>query len=173
MTSRLSATILLLAFAFVGLPLVSAQPKGEAAPAIDTSIFPYAKGNWDLKALDGDPVKLVSINYVARPRLRQAEFVLEFTRDLTVRDTDWSGVRPEPPFRFDFEDKDGVTVLSLRPTYAGVPIMLKGRRVRVVVSFPPLPPPDQLDTLSETDRERLFFLSQAKKVVVDLKPYGS
>ena len=169
MTSRLTTAVLLFASAFIVLPLVSAEaPKPTE---FDTTIFPYAKGNWDLKAMDADPVKLVKINYIDRPKLKQAEFVLEFTRDLTVRDTDWSGVRPEPPFRFNFEDKDGVTILSLRPVYVGDPIMAKGRRVRIAVQFPAPPPPP--DMLTELDRQRLFYLTQAKKVVVDLKPYGS
>ena len=164
MTSRLTAVALLLGLA---LPFVSAQP--AEAPAIDTKTFPFAKGNWDLSALDHDPVKLVMASYDRT--FNQVQLVLEFTRDLTVRDIDWTGVRPEPPFRFNFEDKDGVTLLSLRGIYLGEPVMRKGRRVRVAVQFPiiPLPP----EKPREADRERNYYLGLSKKVVVDYIPYGT
>jgi hypothetical protein len=167
MILRLTAAALFLASALVVVPPPGlAQPPEAAAP--DTSMLPFTK-DWDLKTFNTDPVKLIKVNYIDREKLRQAEFVLEFTRDLTVRDIDWSGVRPEPPYRFDFQDKDGVTVVSLRPIYGGEPITGKGRRIRVVVQFPV----GKLETLSELDKQRLFYLAQTKKVVVDLKPYGT
>jgi hypothetical protein len=82
-------------------------------------------------------------------------FVLEFERDLTIRDTDWTGVRPEPPYRFDFLDKDGVTLASELARYEGIPVGRKGRRVRVVLTLP---------------AERL--MSRVARVVVEPKRYG-
>src|SRR5437868_2243773 len=122
MTLRLAAAVLL-GSAFVTLPFASA----ETAPpptTVDTSKLPRGKDAWDIRRMDEEPVKLVKVTYDRDAN--EARFVLEFTRDLYVRDTDWGGVRPEPPFRFDFEDEDGVTLVSLAARYDGVPIGLKG-----------------------------------------------
>jgi hypothetical protein len=149
MTSRLAAAVLFLGTAFVALPSVAAQP----AP-VDTSALPVGKDAWDLRPLSGDPVKLVKVAY--DEKAKEARFVLEFTRDLTVRDIDWSGVRAQPPFRFQFEDADGVTLSSPLPTYEGVLVGLKGRRLRIVLKMP-----------------EPYVMDRTRKVVVDFKPYGS
>jgi hypothetical protein len=81
--------------------------------------------------------------------------VLEFERDLTIRDTDWTGVQPKPPFRFDFLDKDGVTLSTQLGTYDGVFVGRRGRRVRVVLMMPPE-----------------VVMARTKKVLVDSKTLG-
>ena len=159
MTSRLAVVVFVLGAACAALPPASAQPEGEVVKETKVEL-PLGKEHWDLRQLDREPIRLVSATALKREmRLpgmlptpenpekpgkpertveqTVVEFVLEFERDLTVRDTDWTGVRPEPPFRFDFLDKDGVTLLSESARYEGIPVGRKGRRVRVVLTLPP------------------------------------
>jgi hypothetical protein len=167
MTARLPAAGLALAAALVALPIASAQPELEVVKE-ETVKLPLGLENWDIRQMQLDPVKVVKTDAVKR-RLRpldpeakpedfqeqtSAVFILEFVRDLTVRDTDWTGVRPEPPFRFEFEDKDGVTIWSQAPRYEGIPIGRKGRKVRVLVPMPPA-----------------GVLARSKKVMVDPRRY--
>jgi hypothetical protein len=171
MTSRLAAAVLVLGSACAALPLANAQPDVEVVK--ETTIdLPLKRDNWDLRQLDRDPVKLEKYTAIKRsirlPSLlpnpekperpieqTSVDFILEFVRDLTVRDTDWTGVRPEPPYRFDFLDADGVTLASQTARYEGIPIGRKGRRVRVVLTLPPE-----------------GVMSRAKKVVVEPRRYG-
>jgi hypothetical protein len=156
MTTRLAAAVFVLGSVCVALPLASAQPEFEVVKESVVEL-PLGKGNWDMRPFDRDPIKLVKFTAVKRqvripPLLldpakpekpakpieqTSVEFILEFTRDLTVRDTDWTGVRPEPPFRFDFLDKDGVTLATQTAKYEGIPFARKGRRVRIVLAMPP------------------------------------
>jgi hypothetical protein len=156
MTLRLAAAVFVVGSVCVALPLASAQPEGEVIKETDVEL-PKGQRNWDMRQLDHDPVKLVRYSAVKRlirippvvvdPEKPEkpgkpieqttVDFILEFTRDLTVRDTDWTGVRPEPPFRFDLLDKDGVTLTSLTAKYEGIPFGRKGRRVRVALTLPP------------------------------------
>ena len=150
MTARLPAAGLALAAALVALPIASAQPELEVVKE-ETVKLPLGLENWDIRQMQLDPVKVVKTDAVKR-RLRpldpeakpedfqeqtSAVFILEFVRDLTVRDTDWTGVRLDPPYRFDFLDADGVTLASQTARYDGIPIGRKGRRVRVVLALPP------------------------------------
>jgi hypothetical protein len=152
MTSRLLAAALFVASAFVLLPLVSAQPAGDGAEA-DVVNLPLGKDAWDLRSLDDDPVKLVKATYDADRRV--VRLVLELRRDLTVRDTDWRGLGVRPPFWFRFEDADGVTLRSEIADFGSELVGLKGRRVRIVVPWPPG-----------------LLAALTKKVVVDHRPYG-
>lgn len=192
MTSRLTAAVLFLAVAFVSPPLASAQPLGVIVKE-EAIELPFGKANWDMRRLEEDPVKLVKVSAVkvqvavvdpgsGRLSLREVtlvNFLLEFQRDLTVRDPDWTGPRPQPPFRFQFEDAEGVTLASesaeyggavvgakgrladlpapraLGAEYGGVPVGVKGRRVRVVLDLP-----------------EARVVARTKKVVIDHKPYG-
>jgi hypothetical protein len=153
MTSRLAVALLLFASAFLVLPVVDAraQPADGAEPEI--SNLPLGKGAWDLHALDDDPVKLVKASYDKERKV--VRFLLEFRRDLTVRDTDWRGVAVRPPFWFRFEDADGVTLLSGEAEFGGQLVGLQGRRVRLILPWPDGP-----------------VGALAKKVVVDPRPYG-
>ncbi len=155
MTSRLAAVVLVLGSACAALPFASAQPEAEVVKE-DTVNLPLGKDHWSLQSFDRDPVKLVKYTAVKRTvrvppvvtdperpgkpqeqTITSVDFILEFTRDVTVRDTAWTGVRPEPPFRFDFLDKDGVTLVSQPARYEGLPVGRMGRRVRVVLALPP------------------------------------
>jgi hypothetical protein len=164
---RLAVTTLGLASALIALPLVSAQPLIDLT---EKSIeLPFGEKNWDLSPMKADPVNLVKVSAsqvsvraedpVTKERfsteVKSVRFLLEFTRDLTVRDTDWTGVRPEPPFRFEFLDADGVTLRIVPGTYEGTPIGLKGRRVRVVLRMP-----------------EESVMGRTRKVVVAAKPYA-
>jgi hypothetical protein len=171
MTSRLAAAVLVLGSACAVLPLASAQPDTEVVK--ETTIdLPLKRDNWDLRQLDRDPVRLEKYTAIKRtirlPSLlpnpekpdrpleqTSVDFILEFVRDLTVRDTEWTGVRLEPPYRFDFLDADGVTLASQTARYEGIPIGRKGRRVRVVLSLPPE-----------------GVMSRVKKVVAEPRRYG-
>jgi hypothetical protein len=175
MIARLSAAGLALAAALVILPIASAQLEEDVVQQ-DTVKLPLGLENWDIRQMEQDPVKVIRIQGVKRrirlpppetkpegkPEPREtfqeqtsAEIILEFVRDLTVRDTDWTGVRPEPPFRFQFEDKDGVTLWTQPARYEGIVLGRKGRRVRVIVPMPPKP-----------------ILDRTKKIVVDPRRYG-
>jgi hypothetical protein len=199
MTSRLIATVLFLALALVGPPIVSAQPPPTEIIKADAIDLPFGKANWDMHQLDQDPVKLTKVSAL-KVRIRQwipsrtmpgmyeplefeetlVNFILELQRDVTVRDIDWTGVRPQPPFRFQFEDAAGV-ILTTEPAeygdslvgprgrlailpeprvdgaeFGGKLVTLKGRKARVVLVMP--------------DPR---IMGRTKKVVVDLKPYGS
>jgi hypothetical protein len=157
MTSRvLAAVLLLLGSAVAVSTLPAADP--SSGTAVDASALPFPS---DLHVLSEDPVKLVKVGFDKEKQ--QASFVLEFTRDLTVLDADWAGVLQRPPLRFEFEDADRATLMSLAAVYEGVPIGLKGRRVRIVLQFP-----------SNPDREgqRVEFLKRTKRIVVDPKRYG-
>jgi hypothetical protein len=152
MTSRLAASVLVVASAFVLLPLVSAQPAGEVAKP-DIGQLPLGKDAWDLRALDADPVELVKASYDADRRV--VRIILQFRRDLTVRDTDWRGVTVRPPFWFRFQDADGTTLRSEGAEFGSELVGLQGRRVRLVVPWPT----GVLPALT-------------KKVIVDPRPYG-
>jgi hypothetical protein len=152
MTSRLLAAVLFLASAFVLLPLVAAQPPRDGAEA-DAVNLPNGKDAWDLRALDDDPVKLVKATY--DPQMRVVRFILEFRRDLTVRDTDWRGLGVSPPFWFRLQDADGVTMRSLTAEFGSELVGLKGRRVRLVLPWP-----------------GALLAALTKTVVVDHRPYG-
>jgi hypothetical protein len=174
MTSRLAAAMLAFGSVCVALPLASAQPDVEVVKE-STVELPLGKSKWDMSQLDRDPVKLVKYSATQRQiripppfvdpekpekpakpvEQTSVEFILEFTRDLTVRDTDWTGVRPEPPFRFDFLDKDGVTITTQTAKYEGIPLGRKGRRVRIALLLPP---------------ERV--MSRITKVLVEPKRYA-
>ncbi len=151
MTSRLAAIVLVVASALVLLPLVSAQPAGRARP--DIGELPLGKDAWDLRALDADPVELVKATY--DPDRRVVRIILQFRRDLTVRDTDWRGVTARPPFWFRFQDADGTTLRSEGAEFGSELVGLEGRRVRLVVPWPA----GVLPALT-------------KKVIVDPRPYG-
>ncbi len=148
MTSRLVGTILLCSLALDFGSLASAQPAGADSATID---LPGGKNTWDLRALDTDPVKLVKAD--ASPDGKVVRFILEFQRDLTVRDTDWRGPTPRPPYWFRFQDADGTTIHSEMAEYASELVGLQGRRVRIVLIVPPA-------------------WARTKKVIVDPRPYG-
>ena len=151
MTRRLAAAILIVGSAFV-LPLASAQPAVDG-PEADVANLPLGKDAWDLRALDADPVKLVKATY--DPDRRVVRIVLELRRDLTVRDIDWRGLSIRPPYWFRFQDADGVTMRSESAEFGSELIGLKGRRVRIVLPWPPG-----------------LLAALTKKVVVDHRPYG-
>src|SRR5262245_44486737 len=130
MTRRLAAAVPVALLAFVLLPLASAQPAGDGAEA-DVANLPLGKDAWDLRALNDEPVKLVKATYDADRRV--VRIILEFQRDLTVRDTDWRGFAVRPPFWFRFQDADGATMRSEGAEFGSELIGLKGRRVRVVL----------------------------------------
>jgi hypothetical protein len=148
MSARLAGTTLLFALVLAFRPAASAQPAGAEAPIID---LPGGKSTWDLRALDADPIKLVKAD--ASPDGKVVRFILEFQRDLTVRDTDWRGPAPRPPFWFRFQDADGTTIHSEIAEYGSELVGLQGRRVRIVLLMPPA-------------------WARTKKVIVDPRPYG-
>jgi hypothetical protein len=165
---RHAIAVVCLASALAALPFVSAQPGFTAGEKpID---LPFGEKGWDMSAMNAEPVKLVRTSATQisvraedpetkakfSTEVKYVRFLLEFTRDLTVRDIDWTGVQPQPPFRFEFQDADGVTQRIVPATYEGALVGRKGRRVWVVVKIP------------EESLER-----RTKKVVIDLKPYGS
>jgi hypothetical protein len=152
MNSRPAVALLAVASALAFLPFASAQPAGDGAAA-DAITLPLGKSAWDLRALDDDPVKLVKASYDKERKV--VVLVLELRRDLTVRDTDWRGLNARPPFWFRLQDADGVTLRSLPAEFGSEVVGLKGRRVRVFLPWPDAP-----------------VASQAKKVVVDPRPYG-
>jgi hypothetical protein len=143
MTSRLAGTVLVFALALVSLPLARAQPGAGDLPG--------GKNSWDLRALDSDPVKLVKVE--AAPDGKVVRFILEFQRDLTVRDTDWHGPSPRPPYWFRFQDADGTTMRSEIAEYGSELVGQQGRRVRIVLTLPPA-------------------WARTRKVIVDPRPYG-
>ncbi len=150
------------------LPLVFAQP--DVTIGEKPIELPFGEKNWDMSALNADPVKLVKVNANQlsvraedpttkekfSTEVKYVKFLLEFTRDLTVRDIEWTGVQPQPPFRFELHDADGVAIRTLQATYEGSLVGRKGRRVWVVLRMP-----------EESVQRR------TKKVLVDFKPYGS
>ncbi len=144
MTSRLAAVLLVLAAPFTLLPSVRAD---------DTADLPLGNDAWDLRQMDQDPVKLVKHSY--DPDTKEARFIIEFQRDLTVRDIDWTGVRARPPYWFRFENADRVAITSVIPEYDSVLIGQRGRRVQFTLKLP--------------DKKTM---DQIKKVVVDHRPYG-
>ena len=73
-----------------------------------------------------------------------------------MRDTDYRGFQPVPPFQFDFRDENGVALRLLPATYEGSLVGLEGLRLWVVLKLP---------------EGRL--MQRTAKVVVDPKPYGS
>src|SRR5262245_52519989 len=152
MTSRLAVAVLVVASAFVFLPLAPAQPAGDDARP-DIGDLPLGKGAWDLRTLDDDPVRLVKATYDGDRRA--VRIILELTRDLTIRDTDWRGVAVRPPFWFRFQDADGVTLRSESAEFGSELVGLKGRRVRIVLPWQPG-----------------LLTALTKKVVVDHRPYG-
>jgi hypothetical protein len=152
MTSRLAVAALVVASALVFLPAVSAQPAGDGAKP-DIGNLPLGKDAWDLRALDGDPVRLVKVTYDEDRRV--VRIILEFRRDLTVRDTDWRGLAVRPPYWFRFQDAEGTTLRSEEAQFGSEVVGLQGRRVRLVLPWPA----GVLPALT-------------KKVVVDHRPYG-
>ncbi|HKI33845.1 MAG TPA: hypothetical protein VKA46_18475 [Gemmataceae bacterium] len=187
MTLRLVVAILVLASALLAFPAALAQRHvvGGRDEAID---LPFGKDNWDMRELEQDPVKLVKVTAV-KVRLSEGDrdvrfvkFVLEFQRDLTVRDTEWGGVRPQPPFLFRFQDENGVTLASETGSYDSVFVGLQGRRVQMVLPLPDSPVVRTVEGLSDPGRAGgsltlvqvdLPVTLRTKKVVVDLKPSGS
>jgi hypothetical protein len=149
MAPRLTVGVLVLASAVVPLAL-SPSPAGAGQ---EQTRLPLGKEAWDVRALNRDPVKLVKETY--DPKAREVQWVVEFTRDLTVRDIDWVGLNSRPPFWVRFQDEDGVTQLSTTPAYDGTLVGLFGRRVRLVLRLP--------------DKE---VMDRTKKVVIDPRPYG-
>ena len=153
MNLRLAVALLLFASASFVLPAMGARAWAADGAEPDISNLPLGRGAWDLHALDDDPVKLVKASYDKERKV--VRFLLEFRRDLTVRDTDWRGVAVRPPFWFRFEDADGVTLLSGEAEFGGQLVGLQGRRVRLILPWPDGP-----------------VGALAKKVVVDPRPYG-
>jgi hypothetical protein len=149
MTSRLALALLLLAPPVLALCPAAGQPAGTAAD--ETIDLPFGKDAWDVRALNDDPVRLVKAT--SDRDEREVRLILEFRRDLTVRDTDWTVLQPQPPFWFRFQDRDGTTIASLAGTYGSLPVGRKGRNVRVVLKWPP-------------------FLDGTSSVIVDHKGYG-
>jgi hypothetical protein len=151
MASRLTVGALVLVSAVVPLALpcwpARADEKGAKAE------LPLGRDAWDMRRLEQDPVKLVKVTYY--PATREVKWVLEFTRDLTVRDIDWHSLSKSAPFWFRFQDEDGVTLVSASAAYDGVLVGLRGRRVRVVLKLP--------------DEE---VMRRTKKVMIDPRPYG-
>jgi hypothetical protein len=114
-----------------------------------------------MRQLDEEPVKLVKVTAVRAPdpeTKKEARFVaivLEFRRDLTVRDIDWTAPESRPPYWFSFEDAEGVVLRRDMATYDSVLVGLQGRRVRMVLKVP--------------EGE---LAARVKKVIVDPRPYG-
>jgi hypothetical protein len=150
MAPRLTAGVLVFVSALVLLTLLSPARAGAQQKESD---IPLGRAAWEMKGLDRDPVKLVKVSY--DPDTKEVKWLLEFTRDLTVRDTDWAGVNPRPPFWFRFQDADGVTLASASAAYDGQLVGRFGRRVRVVLKLP--------------EEE---VMRRTKKVAIDPRPYG-
>jgi hypothetical protein len=187
MSLRLVAAIVAFASILLILPLALAQRHviGGRDEAIE---LPFGRENWDLSLLDQDPVKLVKVSAVkvrlqdSTHEVRFVKFLLEFQRDLTVRDTDWGGIRPQVPFLFRFEDNNGVTIASENASYDGLFVGLQGRRVQMILPLPDAPTLRTIEGLSDpvSFGARLSLVQvelpvtlRTKKVVADLKPYGS
>jgi hypothetical protein len=187
MTVRLAAALFIVAPALILLPDVSAQPLGLTGPE-EPIALPFGEANWEVGAMRQDPVKLVKISASkvrAQPREGSAEreevrfvkFLLEFQRDLTVRDTDWTGVRPQPPFVFRFEDENGVTIASESGEYDSTPVGLQGRRVLIRLALKDAPVFHRVEVTDPRLGEPLALFipelpvtARTKKVFVDPKP---
>lgn len=119
---------------------------------------PFGVANWGTRPLNEDPVSLKKVSAVRAsvlyvdPRDRKTlrvqpltlvRFVLELQRDLTVRDPDWTGIRPRPPFLIRFQDAEGVALrvpaLSERPVYDCTFVGQAKARLRIVVLIPDRP----------------------------------
>jgi hypothetical protein len=141
-----------------GARLMQMLRDGEAQIIREESIdVPFGEANWDTRPLNEDPVSLkkvgavrASVAYVDRDGktlrvqpLTLVRFVLELQRDLTVRDPDWTGIRPRPPFLVRFQDADGVALLvpaeSERPGYDCTFVGQAKARLRMVVLIPDPP----------------------------------
>jgi hypothetical protein len=175
MRSRLAVALLLVTSPAVGLLPVSAQcPVAADVPGV--ADLPL--GPWDLRQIDGDPVRVVKATHDAKAN--QVSLLLEFQRSLTLADVDWPGTHGQkvvidrdgnpilltnpqweglgsaPPFLVRFEDADGVTLVSERPRIDGELIGLEGRRLRFIIGLP----------RKDVDRER-DMAARIKRVVVD------
>jgi hypothetical protein len=189
MPTRLAVAILVFACSLLALPSVSAQ--GEAVARPEEAIpLPFGEANWDLRVMEQDPVKLVKTAATKvvvpgekpeqRLEVRFVKFILQFQRDLTIRDSDWTGVRPQPPFLFRFEDENGVTIASETATYDSTLVGSQGARVQLRLTLPDKPVVQRLEVVEPRafgERITLFIPAlpvtlRTKKVVVDFRPYG-
>jgi hypothetical protein len=199
MTPRLAAALLVVVSAALALPVASAQRTVAAGPEAAIEL-PFGRAAWDLTALYQDPVKLEKISAVKVPiqdekekddekekkdvkdkhEARFVKFILQFQRDLTVRDAEWNRVRPQPPYAFRFLDENGVILASESATFDSVLVGLEGRRVQMLLKLPDAPVVQNIDIVDPRFGERLTLLlpgppvsARTKKVIVDFKPYGS
>jgi hypothetical protein len=139
--------------------------------------LPFDSWVWDLGEFNCDPVVLARFSYTQT----DINVVLEFQRNLTlVYDTLlWTGPRNQrvlvdrdgaplllrevpgdpivsrAPYLFRFEDEDGTTIWSARPSYTSELIGLVGQRVRLTLSL-----------ADRTDAEIEILSRRVKRVTV-------
>ena len=173
MRSLAIAAVFSLAFLIAGFAPVGAQPPVPKP-------LPFGDWTWDLSKFNHDPVRLVKATYSAR----ELKLVLEFRRNLSFLDLEWSGpqglrvlvdsygyalqvrVSPpdimtgRPPFLFLFEDEDGATIASVRPRFDSDVIGIQGQRLRIVLS------------LSDRPEQEIQYIARKTKKVTAVKLDG-
>jgi hypothetical protein len=173
MRSRLAIAVFSLAIIITGLAPVGAQPP-------DLKPLPFSTWAWDLDKLNCDPVRVVKATYTAR----ELKVVLEFQRNLSFLDEEWTGPRSlrvlvdsygnalqvrvsppdimteRPPFLFLFEDEDGATIVSVRPRFDSEVIGIQGQRLRIVL------------TLADRPEQEVQFIARKTKKITAVKLNG-
>jgi hypothetical protein len=173
MRSLAIAAVFSLAFLIAGFAPVGAQPPVPKP-------LPFGDWTWDLSKFNHDPVRLVKATYSAR----ELRVVLEFQRNLSFLDEEWTGPRSlrvlvdsygnalqvrvsppdimteRPPYLFLFEDEDGATIAAVRPRFDSEVIGIQGQRLRLVL------------TLSDRPEQEVQFIARKTKKITVVKLGG-